>query len=108
MKKVLSVLAVILCFAAVVSSADATALLVQDVNPWGYASNQNTMTALGISYTTSNYASADWTNLCAYDFVLLVAGDRNGDAYYNNAVSHLSDLANYVSCGGLLLIHYAP
>jgi len=97
----------LVCVAAFASVAGASALLVQDTNPWVLSSNQDDMTALGISYAMSDYASVDWNSLCFYDFVLLCGSDGNDMAYRNYALPNLAQLDSFVSSGGLLLIHYA-
>ncbi len=94
---------------SLVSYVGATALLVQTNDIWTY--NRNTyqpyqaMNDLGITYDRISHTQFNTTNLDPYSFIFLEgsANDtRNFDLYID-----MNRLENYVTNGGLAIIHYA-
>lgn len=108
MKRLVCLIGILLLVAITAIAAGATALYVQDVDPWDSDANQNTMTSLGISYVQTDYASVAWGALGGYQFVLMTGSNLNGTAYNDNAIPHLAQITDYVTAGGLVIIHYAP
>lgn len=89
----------------VCTQAHAAVLLIENVLPWDYNSNSQTLTDLGFSFTKIGSNQIASTDLSIYDFVVF-ASVQDQD-YYDDIASSFSSITNYVSNGGVLIAHSA-
>ena len=78
-------------------------LLFKDVNPWQTTSNEDALTALGISYDLATSAQMATADLDLYD-VVIIASDQP-QSFYDVFDANLSRFSNYVSGGKVLEFH---
>jgi hypothetical protein len=78
-------------------------LLIKDVNPWGYPSNEKALQELGKTYNVINSGMLATTDLSEYEIVI-IASDQYTRTY-NNLISNKDKIADYVYNGGVLVAH---
>ncbi len=87
----------------------ATALLVETGDIWTYNANTyqpyEAMDDLGISYDKVKHVDFNSTDLNNYDFIYLEGSD--GNTYSFDKYVNMSKVSDFVSGGGLAIIHYA-
>lgn len=88
-----------------VSNAFGNALLVEDILPWGFNSNAQTLTDIGISYDKINSSALATTDLSAYTFVVFASVQNQ--SFYDNIAADFSSVNSYVQNGGILIAHSA-
>jgi len=88
-----------------VSAQPTNVAIFQDGNPWGFTSNQNILTAHGISYTIYPSAQIGIVNLSGFDKVIISCDQSN--AFYAAVEANRAWFENYVNNGGTLEIHAA-
>lgn len=81
----------------------AEVLLIQDVNPWTCASNQQALQELGKSYHVMSAAEAMASDLSQYKIVM-VASDQYTSTY-DTLAANRSIIESYVGGGGVLVAH---
>ncbi len=100
MRKLVLVLA-ILAFS--VSAVYADALLIEDILPWGYNSNSETLGDIGISFTKIASSQIAATTLSDYQFVVYASDQPQ--SYYDNVATNFGLINSYVQNGGILVAH---
>ena len=96
------VMAVILGLSA---NAFANALLVENLLPWNWNSNSDTLTAIGIAYNKIGSDQLASTDLSAYTFVVFSSvQDQN---FYDDVAANKAAVDSYVANGGTLIAHSA-
>lgn len=79
------------------------ALLVEDVLPWSYPSNEYALKELGIAYDVVGSSQLATTDLSKYGMVIIASDQPTWT--YNNFISSKDKIANYVYNGGVLVAH---
>lgn len=88
------------------TAAFSAALLIEDVLPWNYNSNSQTLADIGIGFTKINssaLAGLTVADLASYDFIVFSSAQYQ--TYYDNIATSFSKIDQYVSDGGVLVAH---
>ncbi|MBN1846203.1 MAG: hypothetical protein JW810_11005 [Sedimentisphaerales bacterium] len=88
-----------------VGRAPSNVAIFQDNDPWGYASNQDVLTANGISWTIFGSADMGTANLATFDKVIIASVQPSG--FYDALEAHSAWFEAYVNAGGILDMHLA-
>jgi len=78
-------------------------LLIKDVDPWGYSSNEEVLMNLGISYDVANSRDVADIDLSKYK-VVIIASDQP-QSFYDTMATLMPKFEDYVSKGGILEVH---
>jgi hypothetical protein len=87
------------------TQANAGALLVEDILPWNFNSNSDTLTSLGLLDAKISSSALASTDLSGYDFVVFASVQNQ--PYYDNIAASMAKVESYVSGGGTLIAHSA-
>ncbi len=85
--------------------AGATALLIQDLAPWGTAANEAVLADNGIAFDMIPSSAIASTDLSAYALVIVPSDQPT--SYYSRLGAQATQLNEYVSDGGTLEFHAA-
>ena len=85
--------------------AGATTLLVQDELPWGYDSNEQVLTALGVAYDT--VASADFASVDLSAYSTIIVASTQPQQFYGRLKAHRDALDNWLKHGARTLEFHA-
>ncbi|MDI6896675.1 carboxypeptidase regulatory-like domain-containing protein [Methanocella conradii] len=96
-------LGMLMTASAASQSGGSKALLVEDVLPWGYPSNEYALNELGITYDVFGSSSLATTDLSKYEMVIIASDQQTWT--YNNLASNKDKFASYVYNGGVLVAH---
>ena len=80
--------------------------IFQDNDPWGMTSNQDILTANGISYTIYSSAQIGVVDLSGFEKVIIASVQPT--AFYTAVEANSAWFESYASNGGILEIHAAP
>ena len=80
--------------------------IFQDRVPWGFTSNQDILTANGISYTIYSSAQIGVVDLSGFEKVIIASVQPT--AFYTAVEANSAWFESYASNGGILEIHAAP
>jgi hypothetical protein len=103
--KALYLLLLVAIFLTTPAHAINQALLIENVLPWDYNSNSDTLTAIGISFDKIGSANLAATDLTPYKFVAFAS--VQDQAFYNDIAANFAQINNYVLGGGVLIAHSA-
>ncbi len=96
---------VFLVLLLMVSSARADVLLIENVLPWDYDSNSQTLTDIGFDFTKIGSSQLAATTLSQFDFIVLAS--VQDQQFYDDISANFSLIENYVLGGGTLIAHAA-
>jgi len=86
--------------------AGATTLLVEDVLPWGYRSNENVLESLGVAFDTVHSSGFGSVNLDRYATIIL-ASDQS-QAFYDALATRVAAIDKWLRTGARTLeVHAA-
>jgi len=88
-----------------ISQGYASALLIEDILPWDYNSNSQTLTDIGIPFVKINSNDIATTDFTPYQFVVFASVQNQ--PFYDNIKTNFSKIDNYVQGGGILIAHSA-
>jgi hypothetical protein len=80
-------------------------LLIQDSNPWGYASIETILTNNDIPYTIINSTQIPTTDFAPYKMIIVPS--VQGSSYNNVYNANLAKFEDFILGGGVMLLNYA-
>jgi len=86
-----------------IQSAWAKALLIEDILPWGFNSNSQTLTDIGIPFDKIGSGALASQDLSGYKFIVYASDQPQ--SYYNNISANFSKIDDFVENGGILIAH---
>ncbi|MBZ0265100.1 T9SS type A sorting domain-containing protein [bacterium] len=84
---------------------DPNVLLVEDVLPWGYASTNEVLNLMEVSYDVVNSSALQGMDFT--DYSVLIFGSHQPDEFYSNFAEVLPSISAFVEAGGWLEFHGA-
>lgn len=98
-------LLVVLLAMSLPTMAFANALLIEDVLPWEFNSNTETLNSIGMPVTKISSSQLSTTNLSDFNYVVYASDQYQ--SYYDNIAANFYRINDYVQNGGVLIAHSA-